>query len=178
MKVSGTMVSLLETTNAVDRMKKLILMISDAAEAYYVDDEPICSDKSYDALCDELESLEQSTGIILANSPLHKVMGRVADGFVKVKHTEPMLSAAKTKDIGDIQKWQRKHGDRVVCASWKEDGATCVLRYKEGNLVQVTPVTLLAWHSTHSAVRPVTARSISPGSMRPSRSGGSTLTRI
>lgn len=128
--------NLLETTNAVDRMKKLILMISDAAEAYYVNDAPICSDKSYDALCDELESLEQSTGIVLANSPLHKVMGRVADGFVKVKHTEPMLSAAKTKDIGDIQKWQKKHGDRVVCASWKEDGATCVLRYKEGKLVQ------------------------------------------
>lgn len=130
------MVNLLETTNAVDRMKKLILMISDAAEAYYVDDRPTLTDKEYDALCDELESLEQSTGIVLANSPLHKVMGRVADGFVKVKHTEPMLSAAKTKDIGDIQKWQRKHGDRVVCASWKEDGATCVLRYKEGKLVQ------------------------------------------
>ena len=136
MKVSGTMVNLLDTTNAVDRMKKLILMISDAAEAYYVDDCPTLTDKEYDALCDELESLEQSTGIVLANSPLHKVMGRVADGFVKVKHTEPMLSAAKTKDIGDIQKWQRKHGDRVVCASWKEDGATCVLRYKEGKLVQ------------------------------------------
>lgn len=136
MKVSGTMVNLLDTTNAVDRMKKLILMISDAAEAYYVDDRPTLTDKEYDALCDELESLEQSTGIILANSPLHKVMGRVADGFVKVKHTEPMLSAAKTKNIGDIQKWQSKHGDRVVCASWKEDGATCVLRYKEGKLVQ------------------------------------------
>ena len=128
--------NLLETTNAVDRMKKLILMISDAAEAYYVDDAPIMSDKEYDALCDELESIEQSTGIVLANSPLHKVMGRVADGFVKVKHTEPMLSAAKTKNIGDIQKWQKKHGDRVVCASWKEDGATCVLRYKDGKLVQ------------------------------------------
>lgn len=35
--------NLLETTNAVDRMKKLILMISDAAEAYYVDDTPIIS---------------------------------------------------------------------------------------------------------------------------------------
>ena len=76
--------NLLDTTNAVDRMKKLILMISDAAEAYYVDDCPTMSDKEYDALCDELESLEQSTGIVLANSPLHKVMGRVADGFVKV----------------------------------------------------------------------------------------------
>lgn len=127
---------LLQITNQVDRMRQLIEMIIDASEAYYQNDVSLISDKFYDALCDELESLEQSTGIVLANSPLHKVMGRVADGFVKVKHTEPMLSAAKTKDIGDIQKWQKKHGDRVVCASWKEDGATCVLRYKEGKLVQ------------------------------------------
>lgn len=125
--------NLLETTNAVDRMKKLILMISDAAEAYYVDDSPICSDKSYDTLCDELESLEQSTGIVLANSPLHKVMGRVADGFVKVKHTEPMLSAAKTKDVNALVKFAGAH---PVCVSWKCDGSSLIVKYRNGQLVQ------------------------------------------
>lgn len=111
--------NLLEITNAVDRMKKLIMMITDAADSYYQYDESIMSDKEYDALCDELESLELSTGIVLANSPLHKVMGKVADGFVKVEHSEPMLSAAKTKDVKVIEKFVSNH---IVCASWKEDG--------------------------------------------------------
>lgn len=134
MKASGTMENkLLNTLTAVDRMKKLILMIETAATAYYVDDNPYLTDKQYDELCDELESLEQTTGIVLANSPLHKVMGCVADGFEKVIHSEPMLSASKTKDVTTIQNFA---GKQPVCISWKEDGVTCVVRYENGKLVQ------------------------------------------
>lgn len=134
MKASGTMENkLLNTLTAVDRMKKLVMMIEAAADAYYNLDAPFMSDKEYDGLCDELESLEQATGIVLANSPLHKVMGSVADGFEKVIHSEPMLSAAKTKDVTMIQKFA---GDQPVCISWKEDGSTLVVRYKEGRLAQ------------------------------------------
>lgn len=125
--------NLLETTNAVDRMKKLIFMISDAAEAYYVDDNPYLTDKQYDELCDELESLEQASGIVLANSPLHKVMGGVAEGFEKVVHSEPMLSAAKTKDVDVLVKFA---DNKPVCISWKEDGISLVCIYEGGKLAQ------------------------------------------
>lgn len=134
MKVSGTMENkLLNTLTAVDRMKKLILMIETAATAYYVDDNPYLTDKQYDELCDELESLEQATGIVLANSPLHKVMGSVADGFEKVVHSEPMLSAAKTKDVNAIVKFA---DNKPVCVSWKEDGSTLICIYEGGKFVQ------------------------------------------
>ena len=124
---------LLQITNQVDRMRQLIEMIIDASEAYYQNDVSLISDKFYDALCDELESLEQSTGIVLANSPLHRVMGRVADGFAKVKHTEPMLSAAKTKDVNALVKFAGAH---PVCVSWKCDGSSLIVKYRNGQLVQ------------------------------------------
>ena len=61
------------------RMKKLVEELSRASEAYYKYDKPIMTDKAYDKLYDELEELEQKTGIIFANS--HK---RCRDKFWKV----------------------------------------------------------------------------------------------
>lgn len=132
-KASGLMDKLLDTLAALDRMKNLIPMIEDAAEAYYQNDEPIMTDRQYDELCDELEQLENETGIVLANSPLHKVMGGVSEGFTKVVHSEPMLSAAKTKDVNAIVKFA---DNKPVCISWKEDGSTLVCVYEDGKLVQ------------------------------------------
>ena len=76
-----------------------------ASIAYYRDDNPVMLDKQYDDLYDELESLEKETGVVLAGSPTQKVQGYILDGFQKVRHSKPMLSAAKTKDIGEIKKF-------------------------------------------------------------------------
>lgn len=111
------------------RIQELISKLSDAATAYYKYDDPIMSDKQYDGLYDELEALEKETGIIYSNSPTRKVQGEVLDGLVKVKHSKPMLSAAKTKDINEIKKFI---GNEKCVLSWKEDGLTIVIRYKNG----------------------------------------------
>ena len=55
------------------------------------------SDKQYDALYDELVSLEEQSHTVLSNSPTQKVQGKVLDGFVKVPHTKPMLSRPKNQ---------------------------------------------------------------------------------
>lgn len=115
----------------VQRIKELIRMLYEASYAYYQNDNPIISDKQYDDLFDELTTLENETGIIMGNSPTQKVQGFLLDGLSKVKHSRPMLSAGKTKDINEVKKFM---GDRTCVLSWKEDGLTIVLRYKAGLL--------------------------------------------
>lgn len=117
----------------ITRMKELIQILNKASYAYYAKDNPIMSDKEYDDLYDELSELEYSTGIHMAGSPSQSVQGYVIDSLQKVKHTKPMLSANKTKDIQEIKKFI---GNRPCIVSWKEDGLTIVLRYKSGKFVQ------------------------------------------
>ena len=61
------------------------------------------TDKEYDDLYDELSALEKETNCVLAGSPTVKVQGYVLDGFTKVRHTKPMLSANKTKDTKEMK---------------------------------------------------------------------------
>lgn len=117
----------------IKKMKKLIQELNKASYAYYGKDSPIMSDKEYDALYDELMMIQKETGATLAGSPTQKVQGYVLDGFTKVTHSKPMLSANKTKDINDIIKFLR---DYDWYCSYKLDGLTLVLRYNDGKFVQ------------------------------------------
>ena len=53
--------------NKVDRIKELCSILNKASEAYYAKDEEIMSNFEYDALYDELVSLEEETGVILSD---------------------------------------------------------------------------------------------------------------
>ena len=115
--------------NKIERIKELVNLLGKASDAYYVNDCPIMSDKEYDKFYDELEMLENETGYILTSSVTQKVQGRVLDGFQKVTHSKPMLSAAKTKDINEIKKFV---GDNKFYCSYKLDGLTLVTIYDGG----------------------------------------------
>lgn len=114
-------------------MKQLIKKLNDASFAYYGKDSPIMSDKEYDDLYDQLVVMENDTGIVLAGSPTQRVQGYVLDGYNKVTHSKPMLSAAKTKDPNEIKKFVGKHD---FYGSYKLDGLTTVVRYECGELIQ------------------------------------------
>ena len=116
-----------------ERMLELIRRLKDADIAYYRDDNPVMSDRDYDALMDELKNLEQDTGLILSGSPTQKVSGEILEELTPVRHTRPMLSADKTKSIDDLIKFA---DGRDVILSWKMDGLTLVLRYNNGLLEQ------------------------------------------
>ena len=107
-------------------MKELISKLRDADHAYYDLDEPIMSDREYNQLFEELEQMEKETGIVLCDSPTQKVQGSVLPGFNKVTHSEPMLSAAKTKSYADIVRFV---GEQEVLVTYKLDGLTIVLIY-------------------------------------------------
>ena len=119
--------------NKIKRIKELIDILNKASDAYYGQDNPIMSDKQYDDLYDELVELELATRVVFTGSPTQKVQGVCVDSLNKVRHTKPMLSANKTKDIEEIKKFI---GNRPCVMSWKEDGLTIVLRYVNGILTQ------------------------------------------
>ena len=124
----------MDKNNIVARVKELTNQLHKASIAYYKYDNQIMTDKQYDELYDELEKLENESGIVLANSPTHYVQGYVLDELKKVKHTKPMLSAKKTKDSNEIKAFLK---DYDWYCSYKMDGLTLVVRYNEnGEFVQ------------------------------------------
>ena len=92
----------------IEIIKKLSAELLRYCHEYYVLDNPTISDAAYDKKYSELEQLENETNFWLANSPTRKVQGAVLDGFTKVEHSKPMLSAAKTKDIIEIEKFRNR----------------------------------------------------------------------
>lgn len=117
----------------IKRIKELVALLQKASYAYYGLDKPIMSDKEYDDLYDELVSLEKETECLLAGSPTQKVQGYVLDGFKKVEHSKPMLSADKTKEVSEVEKFI---DNRDFYCSYKLDGLTLVVKYKDGKFVQ------------------------------------------
>lgn len=119
--------------NKISRIKELIGELYQYGVEYYKLDNPSISDKAYDKKYNELVQLEKETGYIVSNSPTQKVQGEVLPFLTKVKHSETMLSADKSKDINDIIKFM---GNKECLISWKLDGLTIVLKYNEGKFIQ------------------------------------------
>lgn len=119
--------------NKIETIKNLTAELLQYCHEYYDLDSPTISDVEYDKKFDELKALEDETGFWLANSPTRKVQGQVLDCFTKVKHSKPMLSAAKTKDINEIKRFI---GYQPFYCSYKLDGLTLVVRYENGEFVQ------------------------------------------
>lgn len=115
------------------RMKELTARLDEAARAYYSESREIMSNFEYDALYDELVSLEKDTGTVLAGSPTVRVGYEVLSDLPKERHPSRMLSLDKTKEVEALQSWL---GDKKGILSWKMDGLTIVLTYEDGKLVK------------------------------------------
>lgn len=115
----------------LERIKELVEILNQAGRAYYQEDREIMSNREYDALYDELKQLEEETGITLSNSPTIHVGYEVLSELTKEEHSSPMLSLDKTKDVETLADWL---GDKRGLLSWKMDGLTVVLTYRNGVL--------------------------------------------
>ena len=113
------------------RMKELIAILNEASRAYYAQDREIMSNYEYDKLYDELVSLEEETGTVMAGSPTVSVGYEAVDELPKERHESPMLSLGKTKSREDLRDWL---GEQKGLLSWKLDGLTIVLTYRDGQL--------------------------------------------
>ena len=117
----------------IERMKGLSVLLKRAGKAYYQEDREIMSNFEYDRLYDELQALEQETGIVLAGSPTVTVGYEAVDELPKEHHESPMLSLDKTKDVEVLRSFI---GSQPALLSWKLDGLTMVLTYQGGQLVK------------------------------------------
>ena len=112
-------------------MKELVELLNRAGKAYYQDAEEMMSNYTYDKLYDELEGLEEELGITLAGSPTVNVGYEVLSELPKERHEHPMLSLDKTKDVEELKQFI---GSQKALMSWKLDGLTIVLTYRDGQL--------------------------------------------
>ena len=114
-----------------ERMQELVTLLNRAAKAYYQDAQEIMSNLEYDRLYDELTKLEAELGITLSDSPTVNVGYEVLSELPKERHESPMLSLDKTKEVEDLKRFV---GDQKAMMSWKMDGLTIVLTYRDGTL--------------------------------------------
>ncbi len=113
------------------RMQELVVLLNKASKAYYQDAEEIMSNFEYDKLYDELVALETELGITMANSPTVNVGYEVLSELPKERHEKPMLSLDKTKEVSRLKEFL---GNQKAFLSWKLDGLTIVLTYRNGQL--------------------------------------------
>lgn len=124
------------------RMQELVKRLNETAHAYYVLGEPIISDMQWDAMYDELIALEKETGIVLEDSPTHRVGGEPLKGFAQHRHITRLWSMDKVQTIEALQDWIRRteklagRGDLPYFVEYKFDGLTLNLTYQGGKLVQ------------------------------------------
>ncbi len=119
--------------NKLERIKYLVELLNKASQAYYAQDEEIMSNFEYDKLYDELVALEEETGTVLANSPTINVGYEAVEELPKEAHETPMLSLGKTKDREELKSWLQ---GQTGLLSWKLDGLTVVLTYRDGKLTK------------------------------------------
>jgi len=117
----------------VERIKELVSKLNEASKAYYALDREIMSNYEYDKLYDELVELERETGVILSDSPTVKVGYEAVEELPKERHESPMLSLGKTKSREELREWLQ--GNPAIL-SWKLDGLTIVLTYRDGRLAK------------------------------------------
>ena len=91
------------------------------------------SNFEYDRLYDELVELEERTGVVLAGSPTVSVGYEAVDELPKERHESPMLSLGKTKERAELADWLKEQKGLL---SWKLDGLTIVLTYRDGRLLK------------------------------------------
>ena len=116
------------------RIEELVKQLNAASAAYYNGQDEIMPNYEWDALFDELTTLEEKTGYIITDSPTQNAGYEESGSGQKEPHEYPALSLAKTKQVEELQQWA---GAYPIWLSWKLDGLTLVLTYDNGNLVKI-----------------------------------------
>jgi len=110
---------------------------------YYVLDRPEISDFEFDKLMQQLQQLEaENPNLITPDSPTQRVGGKPREGFVKVRHSSPMLSLDNTYSEEELRDWERRVHELTgvknvdyVC-ELKLDGMSLSLGYDDGHLAR------------------------------------------
>ena len=127
-------------------MRSLVDYLNKTAYAYYVLDDPLISDREWDALYNQLLKMENETGTVLPDSPTHRVGGEPLSDFQKHRHITRLWSMDKAQSEEELAAWfdraekLRAQDDTLppltFGVEYKFDGLTLNLTYEGGKLVQ------------------------------------------
>ena len=122
------------------RMNELVAMLNRYATEYYTSDNPSVSDSEYDRLYRELVELETAyPDQVLADSPTHRVGGKVLDGFEKYSHQYPLYSLQDAFSREELEAFDARVRKEVAHPTYicelKIDGLSISLTYEKGILV-------------------------------------------
>ena len=122
------------------RMNELVALLNRYASEYYTSDNPSVSDSEYDCLYRELVELEAAyPNQVLADSPTHRVGGKVLDGFEKYSHQYPLYSLQDAFSREELEAFDARVRKEVAHPTYicelKIDGLSISLTYEKGILV-------------------------------------------
>ncbi|HGI6069458.1 TPA: NAD-dependent DNA ligase LigA [Streptococcus pneumoniae] len=122
------------------RMNELVALLNRYATEYYTSDNPSVSDSEYDRLYRELVELETAyPEQVLADSPTHRVGGKVLDGFEKYSHQYPLYSLQDAFSREELDAFDTRVRKEVAHPTYicelKIDGLSISLTYEKGILV-------------------------------------------
>ncbi|SNL64011.1 DNA ligase [Streptococcus pneumoniae] len=122
------------------RMNELVALLNRYATEYYTSDNPSVADSEYDRLYRELVELETAyPEQVLADSPTHRVGGKVLDGFEKYSHQYPLYSLQDAFSREELDAFDARVRKEVAHPTYicelKIDGLSISLTYEKGILV-------------------------------------------
>ncbi|WP_421114524.1 NAD-dependent DNA ligase LigA [Streptococcus oralis] len=123
-----------------ERMNELVALLNRYATEYYTSDNPSVSDSKYDRLYRELVELEAAyPDQVLADSPTHRVGGKVLDGFEKYSHQYPLYSLQDAFSREELEAFdarvRKELPHPIYICELKIDGLSISLTYEKGILV-------------------------------------------
>ena len=123
-----------------ERMNELVALLNRYASEYYTSDNPSVSDSEYDRLYRELVELEADyPDQVLADSPTHRVGGKVLDGFEKYSHQYPLYSLQDAFSREELEAFDARVRKELPHPTYicelKIDGLSISLTYEKGILV-------------------------------------------
>ncbi len=131
------------TKDTAKKVEALREKIRHHEHLYYVLDHPEISDLDFDKLMQELQQLEaEHPTLITPDSPTQRVGGKPREGFVKVRHSSPMLSLDNTYSEEELRAWERRvhelsgRKDVDYVCELKLDGMSLSLGYDDGHLLR------------------------------------------
>jgi DNA ligase (NAD+) len=128
------------------RAKELRKLLEYHSRRYYVLDDPEIGDDEYDALLDELRTIEREhPELASADSPTQRVGGEPVSRLEKVEHLEPMLSLGNVRSEQELRAWVERMRNHLAREGISEpqfqyvvepkiDGLAISLVYRDGVL--------------------------------------------
>lgn len=128
-------------SDLISEYNKLKSEVEKHSNLYYVQNDPVLSDREYDRLFDELLEFEkQHPDLATSDSPTKRVGGEPVEGFVTVEHSVPMLSLQNTYSRAEVEEFDKRvqkgleTNNYTYTVELKFDGVALSLIYEDGNL--------------------------------------------